>query len=195
MLEQLDTDRVRMNFRGPGEATQQAETQIAGTMTTAPIVVGSLLIGADALVGEMVKSRIPHMLGLDWGPYTTLGVVRRGKLVGGVVYHCYRGFDVQISAAFDQIGWALPGTLRALCAYPFRELKVQRVSVLTGRRNKKARKLLCDLGFRFVGVARRGLDGVQDALIFELLRENCKWLKDRDNGTISTTSSAAARSV
>ena len=130
----------------------------------------------------MVKSRIPHMRGQEWGPCTTLGVVRRGKLVGGVVYHCYRGFDVQISAAFDQIGWALPGTLRALCAYPFLELKVQRVSVLTGRKNKKARKLLCDLGFKFVGVARRGLDGNEDAFIFELLKENCKWLKDRDNG-------------
>jgi len=30
-----------------------------------PIVVGSILIGADALVGEMVKSRIPHMRGHD----------------------------------------------------------------------------------------------------------------------------------
>jgi RimJ/RimL family protein N-acetyltransferase len=159
---------------------------------TKPIVVGSILIGADALVSEMVKSRIPHMRGQDWGPYTALGVVRRGKLVGGVVYHGYRGFDIQISAAFDQAGWALPGTLRALCAYPFLELEVERVSVLTGRKNKKARKLLCDLGFRFVGVAKRGLDGIQDAFIFEILRENCKWLKDRTHGIISSKSSAPA---
>ncbi len=157
-----------------------------------PIVIGSILLGADALVGEMVKSRIPHMRGQASGPYAALGVVRRGKLVGGVVYHCYRGFDVQISGAFDRVGWALPGTLRALCAYPFLELKVQRVSVLTGRKNKEARKLLCDLGFRFVGVAKRGLDGVEDAFIFEILKENCKWLKDRTNGIISSKSSAAA---
>ena len=157
-----------------------------------PDLVGSILIGADTLVGEMVKSRIPHMRGQDWGPYTALGVVRRGKLVGGVVYHGYRGFDVQISAAFDQVGWALPGTLRALGAYPFLDLNVQRVSVLTGRKNKKARKLLCDLGFKFVGVAKRGLDGNEDACIFEMLKENCKWLKDRDNGIISSTSTAAA---
>lgn len=160
-----------------------------------PLVVGSILIGADALVGEMVKSRIPHVRGQEWGPCTALGVVRRGKLVGGVVYHGYRRFDIQISAAFDDVGWALPGTLRALCAYPFLELKVQRVSVLTGRKNKKARKLLRDLGFRFVGVAKRGLDGIQDAFIFELLKENCKWLKDRDNGIISSDSTDATRPV
>lgn len=143
------------------------------------MVVGSILLGADELVGEMVKSRIPHMRGQTWGPYIALGVVRRGRLVGGVVYHGYRGFDVQISAAFDCIGWALPGTLRALCAYPFVDLNVQRVSVLTGRKNKKARKLLCDVGFRFVGVAKRGLDGVEDAFIFEMLKDDCKWLNDR----------------
>src|SRR5689334_17844169 len=111
-----------------------------------PAVVGSILIGADALVGGLVKSRIPHMRGREWGPHTALGVVRRGKLVGGVVYHGYRGFDVQISAAFDEIGWALPGTLRALGAYPFLDLKVERVTVITGRKNRKARKVLCDLG-------------------------------------------------
>lgn len=162
------------------------------TENTRPLLVGSILIGADALVGEMVKSRIPHMRGQSFGEHTTLGVVRRGRLVGGVVYYGYRGFDVQISAAFDQVGWALPGTLRALSTYPFLDLKVQRISVLTGRKNKKARKLLCGLGFRFVGVARRGLDGNEDAFIFELLKENCKWLKDRTHGIISTTSSAAA---
>jgi hypothetical protein len=161
----------------------------------APTIIGSILIGADALVAEMVKSRIPHMRGQAWGPYTALGVVRRGKLVGGVVYHGYRGFDVQISAAFDDVGWALPGTLRALCVYPFLDLKVQRVSVLTGRKNRKARKLLCDLGFRLVGVARRGLDGAEDAFIFEILKENCKWLKDKTHGIISSNSSDTARSV
>ena len=157
-----------------------------------PLIIGSILIGADTLVGEMVKSRIPHMRGRTWEPYTALGVVRRGKLVGGVVYHGYRGFDVQISAAFDQAGWALPGTLRALSAYPFLDLEVERVSVLTGRRNRKARKLLHGLGFKFVGVAKRGLDGNEDAYIFEMLKENCKWLKDRTHGIISPTSTAAA---
>lgn len=157
-----------------------------------PIIVGSILIGADALVGEMVKSRIPHMRDKEWGPHVALGVVRRGTLVGGVIYHGYRGFEIQVSGAFDGAGWALPGTLRALCAYPFLDLKVERVSAITGRKNKKARKLLRDIGFDFVGVAKRGLDGVEDAFIFELLKNNCKWLEAKTHGTIKTTSSNAA---
>jgi RimJ/RimL family protein N-acetyltransferase len=156
-----------------------------------PIVVGSLLYGADELVGEMVKSRIPHMRGLDWGSFKALGVVRRGQLVGGVVYHHYRGFDIQIAAAFDAKGWALPGTLRALCAYPFVQLGVRRVTTITGKKNRRARRALTRLGFVLEGVAKRGLDGVEDAMIFGLLREHCKWLKDKDHGKrIETTTRA-----
>jgi RimJ/RimL family protein N-acetyltransferase len=160
-------------------------------MTSRPVVVGSLLFGADELVGEMVKSRIPHMRTLQWGSFQALGVVRHGQLVGGVVYHHYRGFDIQIAAAFDAKSWALPGTLRALCAYPFVQLGVTRVTAITGKKNKKARRTLERIGFALEGVAKRGLDGVEDAMIFGLLKDNCKWLKDKDHGIrIETTASA-----
>lgn len=142
-----------------------------------PVVVGSILIGADDVVGEMVKSRIPHMRGGDWGYFTSLGVILNNELVGGVIYHEYRKFDMQMSCAFDRIGWARRGVLRALFSYPFNDLGVRRVTAITGRKNKKAKKLLTDLGFSLEGVARKGLDGVEDAFCFSMLREECKWLR------------------
>jgi RimJ/RimL family protein N-acetyltransferase len=148
-------------------------------MTATPVVVGSILIGADALVGDMVKSRIPHMRGQSWGEHATLGVVRRGRLLGGVVYYGYRGFDIQIGVAFDGKGWALPSTLRALCAYPFSELGCERVTAVTSKKNKIARKMLIKAGFRFEGVIRRGLDGANDGCIYGLLKHECKWLTDK----------------
>lgn len=155
-----------------------------------PQVVGSILIGADELVGELVRSRIPHMQDGAWGPFKALGVVRNGKLVGGVVYHGYRVFDIQMSCAFDQVGWALPRTVRALLAYPFVDLGVQRVSAFTGRKNKKARKLLLDLGFTLEGVAKLGLDGFEDAFAFALLKEQCRWLKADGQKNTSRSSDA-----
>jgi RimJ/RimL family protein N-acetyltransferase len=157
-----------------------------------PIIVGSLLIGADPLVGEFVRARIPHMRGLSWGEHTTLGVVRNGKLCGGVVYYGYRGFDIQIAAAFDRGNWALPGTLRALCAYPFIDLGCQRVTAVTAKKNKIARRALVKAGFQFEGVIRRGLDGVADGFVYGLLKSECKWLKDKSNGNIGTKSTATA---
>jgi RimJ/RimL family protein N-acetyltransferase len=160
-----------------------------------PTILGSILVGADALIGEMVKSRIPHMRGQSWGDCATLGVVRRGRLLGGVVYYGYRGFDIQIGVAFDAKGWALPGTLRALCAYPFNELGCERVTAVTSKRNKTARKMLLKAGFRFEGVIRRGLDGVHDGFIYGLLKHECRWLNDGDCGTVALTQAAAFASI
>lgn len=155
------------------------------------MVIGSILIGADDIVGEMVKQRIPNMRG-EWGPFTALGVVRRGQLVGGWVYHSYIGFDVQLSAAFDGVGWALPGTLRALFNYPFNELGVRRMTAITGRSNHKARKALKDLGFTLEGVAKHGLDGHEDAFIFRMLREECRWIGHGRKQEISPEAARAA---
>lgn len=147
-----------------------------------PLIIGSLLFNADQFVAELVRSRIRGMRDKEWGPYTAIGVIRRGVLLGGVVYHGYHGHDVQISCAFDKVGWALPGTVRALLAYPFDDLGVKRVTCIVGRKNKKSRKLLDDLGFTLEGVHKRGLDGFEDAFTYGLLKEDCRWIKDRTNG-------------
>ena len=117
--------------------------------------------------------------------------MRRGRLLGGIVYYGYRGFDIQIAVAFDGKDWALPGTLRALCAYPFDELGCERITAVTSKKNKTARAI-AKAGFRSEGIVRRGLDGVRDGFIYGLLKHECKWLKDRTHGIISSTSSAAA---
>ena len=155
-------------------------------------MVGSILLGADELVSEMVAARIPHMRGKTFGACTALGVVRGGYLLGGVVYHNYTGHDIQASLAFDRPGWALPGTLRALFGYPFNDLKVSRMTAIIGRKNKRSRKLCEGLGFKLEGVHAKGLDGFQDAMTFGLLKENCRWIKDRTHGQINAGRAAAA---
>jgi RimJ/RimL family protein N-acetyltransferase len=147
-----------------------------------PEIVGSILIGADDLVIELVRSRIPEMQGRQFAYPTALGVVRRGQLVGGVVYHEYRGHDVQMSAAFDTRAWATEGTLRALWTYPFITMGCARATMIVARKNKRARKFLEHMGMTLEGVLRKGLDGVQDAFVYGLLREDCRWIKEKTNG-------------
>lgn len=152
-------------------------------------MVGSLLYGADAAVAEFVKQQIPQMRNLEWGPHTAIGVVRRGKLAGGVVFFRFRGFDIEMAAAFVERGWALPETIRGLAAYPFEQLGVQRVTAITGRKNRKARAALRALGFVEEGKCIRGLDGREDAMILGLLREKCKWIKENGKRLISSPGS------
>lgn len=172
-------------------STTGATLALSAATISSPVVVGSLLVGADEAVSEMVRDKIPHIREKGFGPCVAIGIVRRAVLVGGVVFNNNRGFDIHLSAAFWGPGWALPQTIRAIAAYPFDQLDVKRVTSITGRKNKRARKTLLALGFREVGVAHLGLDGFEDAFIFEMLKENCKWLKDRDHG-LNTRSTCCA---
>lgn len=154
-----------------------------------PYIIGSILLGADEFVSALVASRIPEMRGKTFDRFTTLGVVRNGDLVGGVVYHAYYGHDVQVSIACDRPAF-MPW--RVLFSYPFEQMGVSRITAIVSRKNKRARKFAIALGFKLEGVHPRGVDGIEDAFSFGMLREHCRWLKDRKNGQEIRSSSTAA---
>lgn len=141
-----------------------------------PYIVGSVLVGADQAISEMVSERIPHCREHGLGDCTAFGIIRNGKVVGGVVFSSNRGFDVHMSAA---LACPLrPSEVRFLCDYAFGQLGVKRVTAITSKKNRKARKALRKLGFIQEGAARYALDGKQDAIQCGLLREHCKWIND-----------------
>jgi RimJ/RimL family protein N-acetyltransferase len=146
-----------------------------------PLIVGSILIGADEMVKAFVAPRLPHG-GHFSSRDTALGVIRSGKLVGGVVYHDYTGSTVFVSIAFDDPKWALPGTLRALFDYPFNTLKVENFLAGTGRKNKRARKLLEGLGFELVGMVKNYWGIGKDSALYQMPRSKCRWLKENKDG-------------
>lgn len=136
-------------------------------------LIGSILIGADQAVADLIALQLP---GFAPEKFTAIGVVRSGRVVGGVAYHNFRQRNIEVTAAFDDPRWALPGTLRALFVYPFETLGCVRMTAVIGRKNKRSRRFCEGLGFRLEGVARRAFDGKQDAMIYGLLREECRFL-------------------
>lgn len=155
-----------------------------------PCIIGSLYYGDDERVAEFVSSRIPHMIGSRFGernpftgqlPYAAIGVVRKSELVGGIVFYNYRSVrgqivDIEMSGAFEASDWCRPSTLRALFSYPFSVCEAVRLTTITGRKNKRARRVDEGLGFKLEGVARRAIDGREDAMIYGMLREECYWV-------------------
>ena len=57
---------------------------------------------------------------------------------------------------------------------------VGRIDPTNHRAIKGARRL----GFKYAGFLRQGLDGDRDALIFDMLRDDCPWLPGYSGGTI-----------
>jgi RimJ/RimL family protein N-acetyltransferase len=143
------------------------------------VIVGSILYGADEMVKNFVAGRVPH-----GGHFTeadrALGVIRRGRFVGGVVFHDYTGHVIFMSGAFDDPRWALPETIRALFAYPFNQLKVSNLLTATARSNDRARKIDRGLGFKEIGVIRHYW-GKDDAVLMQMPRKHCRWLRVKEN--------------
>lgn len=160
--------------------------QTASSHRGREVLVGDVLFGADDIVAEFVRQRMP-VARPSFGPCTALGVVKDGVLLGGVVYHNFTGFNIEVSLAFDSPRWLSRKTLRALFSYPFTQLHCARLTCLAGRKNKKSRRLIEGCGWKLEGVHPKALDGVADAMSYGMLREDCKWIKER----ASTTSDLA----
>lgn len=151
---------------------------------TGPYFVGACLFGADRQVADWVAARIPAMVAARrrFAGAAAIGIVRRDRatghavLAGGVVFTGHTGTDVEVSGAVVPGFRCSPATLRLVLAYPFGQLGCERLSIATGRKNKAARAFAERLGFRIEGVRRRGLDGRQDAILYGLLREECRFL-------------------
>lgn len=138
-----------------------------------------LVLGQDQRVSEWVASHIPHVDGFK--DMAAIGVERMGQLIGGVVFHEYRGNDIQMSCAATCKSWLTEGILRALFAYPFITLKCDRVSAFTPKGNTHTRSFLVRLGFIEEGNMRRGF-GSDDCILYGMLKDECKWIEGVKHG-------------
>ena len=113
-------------------------------------------------------------------PYRAVGFVDDdGRLCGGLVMTDYRGFDADLS-----IYLAKPGNfiglhaLRELFSWAFDGLKVRRLTCRISPLNRRSIKFVEKVGFHYEGTMRLGLDGVNDAAIYGMTRDDCIWIKD-----------------
>lgn len=142
-----------------------------------------MLFGQDATVADWVAERIPHVDGA-FRDCAAIGVAdEAGRILGGVVYHDYRGNDVQMSLAGTP-GWLSRSALTVFFRYPFAQLGCDRVTCFVPARNIRTRAFCEKFGFTQEGVIRRGfaVPTPDDCIVYGLLHEECKFLKDSRHG-------------
>jgi RimJ/RimL family protein N-acetyltransferase len=140
------------------------------------LIVGNLVLQEDRAIADYVRQK------LDCAPFydfTTIGVLYRGAFCGGIVYHQYLAtVAIELSAAFETPMWCRRSILRAIFDYPFNQLGVVRCDATAIRKNKRSRKLLKGLGFTEEGVRRKRYNGVDDLVMYGMLKNDCRWIKD-----------------
>lgn len=113
----------------------------------------------------------------------SIGISIGNKLIAGVVYnnmHLNKAGDpytIEMSIATVDKRWANRHTLRALFAYPFIQLGLERVQISTSVLNEGVNSMLSRLGCVKEGFHRKAYPDGSDAYSWGMLKDECKWVK------------------
>ena len=125
---------------------------------------------------ERVAAWVSDRLGtIIQPPYVAIGMTDDDRLYcGGAVFNNWNGANIEITVAMDRR--PTRGVIRALQHYVFEQSKATRVTAHTRRANKKVRRLLPRLGFKFETTRERffGPTRADDAFAFVLFPENAR---------------------
>lgn len=121
------------------------------------------IVRCDESLRRWVQQRVDIAI---HGPSENLGVIdNTGRIVAGVIYHNYRDVSIEETTAAESPKWCLPGIVRELLAYPFRQLGVQRITALITEDNARSIKVTEGLGFIREGVLRSAASNGRNVVV------------------------------
>ena len=134
---------------------------------------------------EYLKQWASQNLGyINFEPAQAIGFVKDNKLICVVVYNNYRDapikkipISIEISIYSIDKSWCNRHSLYVISAYPFIQLKVKRVQATVAKNNKHTRTFLEKSGFKLEGCQRKGWVFGGDAMVYSMLKSECRWLK------------------
>ena len=104
-----------------------------------------------------------------------------GAPLGGVVFSNWQPAcrSIEVSFASASPRWLTRRLIGAILSYPFVQLDCQRITALTPRRARSARRFIDAFGFKREGLIRQGF-GDDDAVVSGMLKrewEGSRWRK------------------
>jgi RimJ/RimL family protein N-acetyltransferase len=139
----------------------------------------SIITNNPDFVGEFVMSRQPHPAAYVPGSCQALGWAHGNHLIAGVLYYQYSSVNIWAAVAAEPgHNWLNRAGLWAIFDYPFRQLKVRRMTIAIDEGNAQSIRFCERLGFqpetRLAAASPSG-----DLLIYRMFEEDCLWLSDR----------------
>ena len=149
-----------------------------------------IIFGAD----DYLKSWAAERIGIDqFGPSVAIGVQRDDQIICAAIYHDLREGQIEASLAASSRRWANRSVLFTLFAYPFNQVGAHRLLVTCNEANDKAMKMNRQLGFTQEGRLRQ-LYPPHDAILWGMLKTECKWIRTQNNGQESAITTTRAKS-
>lgn len=108
---------------------------------------------------------------------TGIGLEEDGELIAAVVFNMYTKASICMNVASDRSkNWLNRDFLFRAFAYPFIQLKCNRITALVRVDNLDAQRFDEHLGFKKEGLIRRASEDGTDMILYGMLREECRWL-------------------
>ena len=130
---------------------------------------------------EEVKAFFARQLGLKstFPEASAIGLEQDGEIIASVVYDNYNKASICMHvAAVPGARWMTKEYLYAAFAYPFLQLKVEKIIGLVGSQNLVAQRFDEHLGFTVEAkVTNAHPEG--DLLIYSMAKGDCRWLGKR----------------
>jgi RimJ/RimL family protein N-acetyltransferase len=144
------------------------------------------IFGMDEEISYWVSKQLNDEDGFGYCP-RAIGLEDKGRIIAGVVYHNARlPMNIEMSIASISKKWCTRKNLEMFFNYPFLQLNLPRVTAITGENESHTRDFLERLGFVHEGTLREGHPDC-DAVIYGLLRKECKWVKNGQERRFSST--------
>lgn len=132
-----------------------------------------LLFGHDETVARWVEAR---MDGEFVFPHAAIGMLdSKGVLRGGFVLAAHNATTAELTLYSEDV--ISNGMVRGFFRWCFITLGVHRLQLRTTRKNKAAKRAAPKMGFKFEGVARDFYGPGDDALLYYMTPDFCRWIK------------------
>jgi hypothetical protein len=126
------------------------------------------VIVTDDRVARFVGERCETII---YPPFTCIGVERDGAVIGGAVFNCFTGCDVEMTVAGEARAFTRQ-FYRAVRDYVFRQMGCLRVSMTT--ESNQVIELAKRLGAQTEGCKRNHFGIGRDGIVLGILKENWK---------------------
>lgn len=125
------------------------------------------MIVTDERVARFVSERLGFGL---CPPFTCVGMERGGKIIGGVIFHCFEGASVHVTVAGT--GWTR-GFLKAVGGYVFDQLGCLRMTITTEQ--ESVARLAERLGGQREGVLRDQFGNGRNGIVLGVLESEYRF--------------------
>lgn len=103
-------------------------------------------------------------------PYSCIGLERDGKIISGVLFNCFEGASVHVTAYGHR--WT-PSIMKAIGRYVYQQLGCERMTLTT--ESRWVAFLACKLGGQVEGRLRSQFGKGRDGIIVGILRDEYKY--------------------